>query len=92
VRERGVLTLENAIHRMTGKSAHHFGLRDRGELAEGKHADVCVFDAAAIRDAATFEQPTRPAVGIHYVFVNGKMALANGVPLATRAGRLLLQN
>jgi N-acyl-D-amino-acid deacylase len=89
VRERGVLTLESAIHRMTGRSARHFGLRDRGQLAAGKYADVCVFDAALVRDAATFEQPTRPAVGIRHVFVNGKIALANGVPTATRAGVLL---
>jgi N-acyl-D-amino-acid deacylase len=91
VRERGVMTLESAIHRMTGKSAHQFGLKDRGQLAIGKHADVCVFDAATIRDAATFEQPTTPAVGIHYVFVNGTMALANGAPTAARAGMVLLR-
>jgi N-acyl-D-amino-acid deacylase len=91
VRERGVLTLESAIHRMTGKSAHQFGLKSRGQLAPGKHADVCVFDAAAIRDAATFEAPTTPAVGIHYVFVNGNMALANGIPTAARAGMVLLR-
>jgi N-acyl-D-amino-acid deacylase len=91
VRERGVLTLESAIHRMTGRSAHHFGLQDRGLLAAGKYADICVFDAASVRDAATFEQPTRPAVGIHHVFVNGKIALANGVPTDTRAGVVLLR-
>ena len=91
VRERGVLTLESAIHRMTGRSAHHFGLRDRGQLAAGKYADICVFDAASVRDSATFEQPTRFAVGIHHVFVNGKMALANGVPTDTRAGVVLLR-
>jgi N-acyl-D-amino-acid deacylase len=91
VRERGVLTLESAIHRMTGMSAHNFGLRDRGQLTVGKYADVCVFDAATIRDAATFEQPTRPALGMHYVFVNGSMALANGAQTATRAGMVLLR-
>jgi N-acyl-D-amino-acid deacylase len=91
VRERGVLTLENAVHRMTGRSAHKFGLRDRGQLAVGKYADICVFDAASVRDAATFEQPTRPAVGIHHVFVNGKMALADGAPTDTRAGVVLLR-
>src|ERR1700680_2903063 len=91
VRERGVLTLESAIYHMTALSAHQFGLRDRGELAVGKHADVCVFDAASIRDAATFEQPTSPAVGIHYVFVNGNAALMNGIPTATRAGTVSLR-
>ena len=69
----------------------HFGLRDRGQLAVGKYADICVFDAASVRDSATFEQPTRPAVGIRHVFVNGKMALANGAPTDTRAGVVLLR-
>ena len=91
VRERGALSLENAIYRMTGLSARQFGLRDRGQLAPGKYADICVFDAASVRDSATFEQPTTPAVGIHYVMVNGKMALANGVPTDTRAGVVLLR-
>jgi N-acyl-D-amino-acid deacylase len=91
VRERGVLTLESAIYCMTGKSAHHFGLRDRGQLAAGKHADICVFDAASIQDSATFEQPTSPALGIKYVFVNGSVALANGIATATRAGMVLLR-
>ena len=91
VRERGVLTLESAVHRMTSLSAHHFGLQDRGQLAVGKYADVCVFDAASIRDSATFGQPTRPALGIHYVFVNGGMALSNGVPTDTRVGTVLLR-
>jgi len=62
-----------------------------GQLTVGKYADVCVFDAASIRDSATFEQPTRPASGIHYVFVNGSMALANGTLTATRAGMVLLR-
>jgi N-acyl-D-amino-acid deacylase len=91
VRDRGILTLENAIHRMTALSAQHFGLHKRGHLAVGNYADVCVFDAASIRDAATFEDPTNPALGIHYVFVNGNMALANGKPTDTRAGLVLLR-
>jgi N-acyl-D-amino-acid deacylase len=91
VRERGVLTLENAILRMTDSSAQNFGLQERGRLAVGTFADVCVFDAASIRDAATFEQPTNPAVGIHYVFVNGNMALAHGKPTDARAGMVLLR-
>jgi len=91
VRERGILSLENAVYRMTGLSAQRFGLQGRGQLSPGNYADVCVFDAGSVRDAATFEQPTTPAVGIHYVFVNGKMALANGVPTAARNGRVLLR-
>jgi N-acyl-D-amino-acid deacylase len=91
VRERGVLSLESAVHRMSGLSAHHFGLSDRGRLAVGMRADVCVFDPASVCDTATFEQPTTAAVGIHYVFVNGVLALSDRVPTGRRAGRVLLR-
>ncbi len=77
---------------MTGLAAQRFGLRNRGTLAVGNYADLCVFDPATILDAATFEQPTQPAVGIHYVFVNGQMALEKGVPTASRAGQVLTRN
>lgn len=89
VRERNVLTLEAAVHRMTGLSARTFRLRDRGILQAGQFADLCVFDPRSILDRATFEQPATPAVGIHFVFVNGKMALDSGVPTDVRAGRTL---
>jgi N-acyl-D-amino-acid deacylase len=91
VREQGLLSLESAVHRMSGLSAHHFGLHDRGRLAVGMRADICVFDSASICDTATFEQPTTAAVGIHYVFVNGVAALTDGVPTGLRAGRVLLR-
>jgi N-acyl-D-amino-acid deacylase len=91
VRERGVLTLEDAINRMTGRSAYHFGFHDRGHIAVGKYADICVFDAASIRDSATFEEPTKPAIGIRHVFVNGRLALSGGKPTGTRAGDVLLR-
>jgi len=89
VRERSVLSLENAVHRMTGLSARHFGLHDRGRIAVGACADVCVFDPRTVRDSATFEQPTRSAIGIQYVVVNGKMALDRGIPTKIRAGKVL---
>jgi N-acyl-D-amino-acid deacylase len=92
VREQNVLPLPEAVHRMTGLAAQRFGLRDRGTVEVGKYADLCVFDPDTILDAATFEQPTRPAVGIHYVFVNGQMALEQGVPTASRAGKVLTRN
>jgi N-acyl-D-amino-acid deacylase len=76
---------------MSGLSAHNFGLRDRGRLAEGMRADVCIFDPASVCDSATFEQPATPAVGIHHVFVNGALALRDGVPTDARAGRVLLR-
>jgi len=89
VREQNVLSLHDAVHRMTGLSAQRFGLQGRGVLAAGNYADLCVFDSQAVLDLATFEQPTRPAVGIHYVFVNGQMAVERGTPTAARAGRVL---
>ena len=91
VREQGIMTLTNAIHRMTGLSAQNFGLHERGQLTVGNYADVCVFDATCIRDAATFEQPTTPSLGIHYIFVNGNMALERGKPTDMRGGMVLLR-
>jgi len=91
VRERGVLSIESAIHRMSGLSAHHFGLCDRGRLAEGMYADICVFDPDSVCDSATFERPETPAVGIRHVFVNGTPALTDGVQTNARAGRMLLR-
>jgi N-acyl-D-amino-acid deacylase len=89
VREREVLSLEEAVHRMTGLPARRFGLHKRGILAQGNYADLCVFDPRSILDSADFEHPTRPAVGIHYVFVNGAMALENGACTTARAGMVL---
>jgi N-acyl-D-amino-acid deacylase len=91
VRERGVLSLENAIHRMTGLSARQFGLGNRGQLAEGMFADICVFDAATVSDLATFEKPTTPSAGIRHVLVNGTVTLSDGTPTDARAGRVLLR-
>jgi N-acyl-D-amino-acid deacylase len=89
VRERGVLRIEDAVHRMTGLSARCFGLRDRGVLREGNRADLCVFDPATVRDTATYEAPARPATGIRHVFVNGVAAWSAGAATGARAGRLL---
>jgi len=89
VRERKVLALEDAVYRMTGLSADRFGLPDRGRIKEGGYADLCIFDPQTVIDTATFERPIQPAAGIHHVLVNGQMALENGAPTATRAGRVL---
>lgn len=89
VRERGVLRLEEAVHRMTGRSAQVFGLRDRGSVRLGARADLCVFDPGTVSDAATYEEPTRPAVGIRHVLVNGVLALRDGEVTGARAGRVL---
>ena len=84
VREIGLFSLEQAIHKMTGLTAARFGLADRGLLREGYAADLVLFDAAKIRDTATYENPISAAEGISAVFVNGQSALDGA-----RAGRLL---
>lgn len=75
VRERAVLSLAEAIRRMTALPAKTFGLTDRGRLREAYYADVVVFDAAEIRDTATFTDPHRYADGVVHVFVNGIQVL-----------------
>jgi N-acyl-D-amino-acid deacylase len=72
VRERGVLPMEAAIHKMTGLAARHYGLADRGLLRPGYRADLVVFDAAGVTDRATFEQPVQASAGIDGVWVNGQ--------------------
>ena len=89
VRDRRLLTLEAAVHRMTGLTAQKFGIRDRGLIRIGNHADLCVFDPDTIRDLATYEHPTAVAVGIDYVVVNGHVALERGELSSKRAGRVL---
>ncbi len=89
VREKRLLTLEEAIHKMTGKPARKLHLDRRGELREGHFADVVVFDAARIQDRATFEQPHQFADGIHWVMVDGHLTLDRGRLSNDLAGRVL---
>ena len=89
VREQGVLTLEEAIHKMTGLPARRMGLPERGEVREGWYADLVVFDPSTVADAATFEEPHQYAVGIPYVVVNGWITVDDGKYRDLRAGRVL---
>jgi len=89
VRERAVLGLEEAVHRMSGLSAREFGLRGRGEIAVDSFADLTVFDASTVLDTATFEQPISAAAGIHHVFVNGQLAWSEGAAVERHAGKVL---
>jgi dihydroorotase/N-acyl-D-amino-acid deacylase len=89
VRELKVLTLEEAIRKMTSLPARRMGLFDRGVLRPGMAADVVIFDPAAVRDVATFEDPNRYSEGIAYVVVNGRVVLDQGKLTAERPGRLL---
>lgn len=86
VRERKTLTLVQALHSMTGLSAEVFSLAGRGVIAEGAHADVLVFDPAALRDRATYGQPHLHASGMHWVLVNGVVAVDAGQPTGALAG------
>jgi N-acyl-D-aspartate/D-glutamate deacylase len=89
LREKGLLTLGEAVHKMTGKPARKPGLDRRGELTEGCFADVVVFDPAAIRDRATFEQPHQFAEGVHWVIADGHITLDRGMHSSRLVGRVL---
>ncbi|MFN5881905.1 MAG: N-acyl-D-amino-acid deacylase family protein [Burkholderiales bacterium] len=88
-RDLKLFPLEEAVHRMTGLSARHFNLTDRGELRAGAFADVCIFDPDEVIDLANFENPTRPSRGIDTVLVNGQPVWRNGASTAQRPGRVL---
>ena len=88
-REMGLFSIETAIHKMTGKAAAVFGLKDRGHIAAGCAADVVIFDPRTIIDRATYEDPELPSIGIDMVFVNGVLAFHNGRATGSGAGRLL---
>ena len=87
VRELKLLSLEEAIHRMTGLPARKFGLSDRGIVREGAFADLVIFDPPVIEDMATYEDPHRPPAGIAHVFVNGVEVARDGQHTGARPGR-----
>ncbi|HEV2882953.1 MAG TPA: D-aminoacylase [Pyrinomonadaceae bacterium] len=89
VRDEKLLTLEEAVHKMTGMSAARVNLRDRGVLRRGAFADITIFDPARVRDRATFEQPNQYAEGINYVIINGQLAVDNGARTQALSGRVL---
>ncbi len=92
-RERGLFSLEAAVHKMTGLSATRFRIAERGVLRAGYYADVAVFDPATIRDVATYESPVQQSEGVVAVFVNGMPSYAHqragDVGEVARNGRLL---
>lgn len=89
VRERGVLTLEEAVRRMTSLPARVFGLAGRGVITEGAWADLVLFDPATVADTATWDDPKREPEGIALVVVNGAVALENGRHTGAGSGRAL---
>ena len=89
VRQEKVLTLENAIRKMTSLPAQILGLRDRGQIREGFAADVVVFDPANIAETNSFERPKSYATGVSYVLVNGVPVIAGGRHTGARPGKVL---
>jgi dihydroorotase/N-acyl-D-amino-acid deacylase len=89
VREQGVLTLEEAVRKMSAFPAQRMGLADRGVIRTGMVADLAVFDPAAIRDLATFEEPHQYAVGFSLVVVAGEVVLEGDRVTDARPGRVL---
>jgi len=89
VRELGLLSLEEAIRKMTSLPASNLGLDDRGRLAEGMAADITVFDPSTIADRSTWEDPHRFSEGVAHVLVNGEFVLKGGELTGETPGRLL---
>ena len=89
VRDEHLLTLEEAIRKMTSKAADRVHLNDRGLLRPGMMADITVFDPATIRDVSSFDDPKHYATGVRQVFVNGKRVVGDGAITAERPGRPL---
>jgi N-acyl-D-amino-acid deacylase len=89
VRDEAVLTLEEAVRRMTGAAAARLGLRDRGTLRDGAAADLVVFDPATVRSNATYDEPRRYPDGIDYVVVNGTLVVDEGRHTGATPGRAL---
>ncbi len=89
VRDEKILSLEAAIHKMTGGPAARVGLRDRGLIREGMFADITIFDPAKVIDRATFESPNQYPTGIEYVLVNGQVSVDKAQRTSALAGRVL---
>ena len=92
VRELGLLTLEEAVRKMTGLTARWHGIKDRGLIREGMKADVTVFDPATIRHNATYDDPCNWATGVSTVIVNGEIEIEDGEYTGKLAGRVLRLN
>jgi len=89
VREQRILTLEDAVRKMTGAVAERLTIRDRGELREGMYADVMIFDPNTIIDRATYEKPHQLSIGVKYVLVNGVAVVSDGKVTGAKPGRIV---
>ncbi len=89
VRDEGLLSLEEAVHRMTGLPASVFGFEGRGYIAAGAYADLVIFDPESVIDRADYANPREPSRGIERVLVNGETVWRDGAWSGRRPGRLL---
>ena len=89
VRDERLLSLEEAVRKMTGMPAMRVGLKDRGVLREGAFADITIFDPQTVQDRSTFEQPNQYPQGIPFVIINGQLSVDNGQRTKALAGRVL---
>ncbi len=89
VRDEKVVDVATGVHKMTGMTAAHFGITDRGLLKEGLVADIAVFDPATVQDTAEFHAPHQYPEGIPHVIVNGKLAVKDGDTTPENHGRAL---
>jgi N-acyl-D-amino-acid deacylase len=89
VRHDHVLTVEQAVHKLTTLPADNLSLPDRGRLKKGVFADVVVFDPGTIQDRATYEKPHQLSTGVSYVIVNGRIVIKEGAPTGTLSGRVV---
>jgi N-acyl-D-aspartate/D-glutamate deacylase len=89
VRRRHILTLEQAVAKMTSQPANRLGIADRGVLRKGMKADIVVFDPETVSDASTYEHPDTYSKGVDWVLVNGDAVVAGGKPTNALPGRVL---
>jgi N-acyl-D-amino-acid deacylase len=92
VREKEVLTLEEAVRKMTSAAARRLGFHDRGLLREGIRADIIVFDPACVADRTAFNEPQRYPEGIEHVLVNGELVIQQAHITGKLPGEILLKN